>query len=1192
MKLFRASLLIVLAVAFASLMATRTGAQMSNGSMSGTLIDPQGAIVTDATITATNVETGKVYTTVSDKDGIFRLNLLPNGTYGLEISKPGFRKLVLDKVPVNVAADQGLGQLKLEVGEVTATIEVSAAPPVIESTQAQISTSLGAQTLTTFPGILENQGLDNLALSVPGVVNGRDLAFSNTNGVQFAVNGLRGRSNDQQIDGQNNNDNSVTGPALSVSDPEFVSEYQITTSNFGAEYGRNAGSIINIVTKSGSNSYHGSAYATDQNQRWNTLSTNQKAFEGLTSVPIINDLFAGGTFGGPVIKDKLFFFGGGNTEIINQGSVYSSGLLTPTPAGVATLATCLPSSTSVQALQTYGPYAIKGGNPKPQGAVTPVSVTCADGTTASVDQAGIIRTLPTNSRQYNFVTRVDYQTKKNQFYGRYIYSKLNFFNLDPIAGANLAAAGYPFNEPSLSQDVGLSWTRSISTQMSNEARFSWGKTQVTFGSNSLGNTIPPTSDVGNALANIIFNAANLQTFGPPTNFPQGRTVTTWQVQDNWTYILGRHSLKAGVNFTYQKSPNTFLPNYNGQFRFTDYAGYSENVPNRIRIASGTPLLNFNEKDTFLYFGDDFKVTRNLTLNLGLTWSYYGQPANLFHQNTVKSQTGPDPLWNPSLPLSVTTFPSIPAPWQSFGPNIGFAWSPGPNWLTGGGGKTVVRGGYRMAYDPPFYNIYLNISSASPQVLLNTLGATIANGLPLPAAPVGTNVRTLLAPFLTTGVFDPRSFNETSITPNFGPDRVQQWSFGVQQQVTKAGAVEVRYVGNVGQNLFQSINGNPYIAGLAASFPNLVPAGMTPCPAASAAVPRSIGRANCNEGVVRERTNSGYSNYNGLQIEVRFTQLWNQLTLKSAYTFSKTLDNTTEIFATGGGGNTNAFSQSQVNYKGAEYGISGINFPQNWFLTVVEQLPFYRSQQGFVGRALGGWAVSAIYTLSSGQPYTPSQAALNGSAGPGSPYDPTFNGAFIGFPDGALRPFWGNPSAPVQQVGIYAGDICATTTVGNYLCGSPTITPTTLVSLNSFNNGATGTTTDSMGNTIVDPTHPATVVTNGQVRFIANTATAATVFGTPFGNVARNVLSDYHTNVANISFFKTTNVTEKVKFQFHADFINAFNHPNYQSIDPYLDDAGLHTEFTGFANPLVQNGGNAISPSAGNRSIRFGVKLFF
>src|SRR6516164_7747651 len=581
MKLFRASLLIVLAVAFASLMATRTGAQMSNGSMSGTLIDPQGAIVTDATITATNVETGKVYTTVSDKDGIFRLNLLPNGTYGLEISKPGFRKLVLDKVPVNVAADQGLGQLKLEVGEVTATIEVSAAPPVIESTQAQISTSLGAQTLTTFPGILENQGLDNLALSVPGVVNGRDLAFSNTNGVQFAVNGLRGRSNDQQIDGQNNNDNSVTGPALQVSDPEFVSEYQITTSNFGAEFGRNAGSVINVVTKAGSNNYHGSAYATDQNQRWNTLSTNQKAFEGLTSVPIINDLFAGGTLGGPVIKDKLFFFGGGDTEIVNQGAVYSTGNLTPTPAGVAALAACLPNSTSVQALKTYGPFAVKGGNPIPQGDISTVSVPCTTGPNAAIDESGVQRTLASDSRVYNYVVRVDFQTKKEQLYGRYIHQKNTAYNADPNSAVGAAASGYPYNVPAVAQDVGVSWTHVFSTQMSNEARFSWGKEDVTFGSNSLGNTIPPTSEVGNAISNIIFNASDLLTFGPLTNLPQGRTVTTWQAQDNWTYVVGRHSLKAGVNFTYQKSPNTFLPNYNGQFRFTDYAGYSENVPNRI-----------------------------------------------------------------------------------------------------------------------------------------------------------------------------------------------------------------------------------------------------------------------------------------------------------------------------------------------------------------------------------------------------------------------------------------------------------------------------------------------------------------------------------------------------------------------------------------------------------------------------------
>ena len=243
----------------------------------------------------------------------------------------------MDTVPVRVGSDTGLGNLVLVVGSVSTSIEVTNAPPEIENTQAQISTTLTDSTIAVFPGILENQGLDMLALTVPGVVNNRDLGFANPNGVGFAVNGIRGRNNDQQIDGQNNNDNSVAGPSLFLSDSEFVSEYQITTSNFGAEYGRNSGSVVNIVTKSGTNNYHGSLYATDNNQRFDTLSNTQKAFEGLTSVPTFNDLFLGGTIGGPIIKDKLFFFAGDDAEIINSSNVYGTGLLTPTPAGIATL---------------------------------------------------------------------------------------------------------------------------------------------------------------------------------------------------------------------------------------------------------------------------------------------------------------------------------------------------------------------------------------------------------------------------------------------------------------------------------------------------------------------------------------------------------------------------------------------------------------------------------------------------------------------------------------------------------------------------------------------------------------------------------------------------------------------------------------------------------------------------------------
>ncbi len=282
------------------------------------------------------------------------------------------------------------------------------------------------------------------------------------------------------------------------------------------------------------------------------------------------------------------------------------------------------------------------------------------------------------------------------------------------------------------------------------------------------------------------------------------------------------------------------------------------------------------------------------------------------------------------------------------------------------------------------------------------------------------------------MFDPRTFDNTTISPNFGPDRVYSWSLGVQQEIAKNSILEVRYVGNAGRNLFQSIDANPYIFGLANLYPNLVPAGYTPCPAAEAAVPEAVGTINCNQGILLSRTNSAYSNYHALQTELRLNRVWNQLTLKSAYTFSKTLDNASEIFGTSAAGSTNAISQSQVNYTGQEYGLSGLDFPNNWVLTVIEEIPFFRSQHGWLGHALGGWAVCSVYTLSSGQPYTPSQVQLNCVSGggacstpptPDNPYDSNFNAGFA-FPDGALRPFLGSPAAPANSVGIFAGDACS------------------------------------------------------------------------------------------------------------------------------------------------------------------------
>src|SRR5260221_7211821 len=895
-------------------------AQTNKGSISGVVFDSQGATVPNADVKAVNKDTGETASTQSDDAGRFRLNLLTIGSYRVEIAKGGFRKVVLDGVTVDSAQDHGLGNVNLEIGDVSTTIEVSAATPLVDVTEAQISTSFPVATLTSLPSILANQGLDNLATYVPGVSSSRQLGFSNSNGGGgFAVEGLRGRNNDQQIDGQYNNDNSVGGPGLFLSDSQFVQEYQITTNNMSAEYGRNSGSVINILTKSGSNKVHGSIYGTEGNAGLDTLYATDKEFNSLTQVPHYNDAFAGATVGGPMVKDKLFYFGGFNTEIIHQTNVDSSGSLTPTPAGIAQLEGCYPYTDpgtglpaiapALQVLTKFGPFGVLGGNPIPIGVTTqaypsppnPNGVDDSGNPACVVEESGVQRTLPTGSHQYNFIYKMDFNTAKNRFYGRYIYNYANFYNADAFG---TAAAGYPVNEPGRAQQYGFSWVRTITDRQTNEFRASYGRENFGFGGNSIGNTVPTAAGISDALTHVSTGSGNLS-FGPATSAPQGRIVNSYQFQDNWSYVRGRHALKAGINFTYQRSPNFFLPNVNGSYTYSNYANMAQNITSSISATAGNPILDFREKDSFLYVQDDFKLKSNLTVNLGLTWSYYGQPANLFHDKTTKQQASSQPFWDPTLPTSITTFPSIPAPKASFGPNVGFAWTPGSrDGIRGkilGNNKTTIRGGYRYAYDPPFYNIYLNISSAAPNALAQTIrpSATLPVLPSIPTDPFGATVRQSLsdANILVFGAKDPRTFNQTNVTPDFGPQKTSRWSLGVQRELSSAAAVEVRYVGNHATNLFQSINANPFIAGIAADFPSLLPAGVTPCTTPAPGVTSALGRVNCNEGVIRQRTNSAYSDYNGVEMELRTQNLWRQLTMRANYTYSKATHNADEIFGT-------------------------------------------------------------------------------------------------------------------------------------------------------------------------------------------------------------------------------------------------------------------------------------------------------
>jgi len=1167
--------------------------QVVKGSISGTVTDPQGAVVSGATVKATNTETGVVLKATSDSSGIFRFNLIQAGSYKIETTAQGFKTSVENGIQVTAGVNTDVS-MKMSVGESSVVVDVSGdAAPLVDTSESQVTNRFSGVALQEFSGVQENQGLDNLALFVPGVVSSRDQNFSNTNGGGgFAVNGVRGRNNDQQIDGQNNNDNSVGGPALFVADPEFVQQYVLVTNNFGPEYGRNAGSVVNIITKSGTNNWHGSIYENENNSIFNSLTSTQKQpTVNLLQPPRANDEFGGFTIGGPIVKNRAFIFGGFDQEILSTGTVYSSnGALTPTTAGLATLAGCFPtgaSANAVAALSKFGALGISAGNPVVSGLVTKDLVGCP-----GVQLGQVSRTLPTPFHGFNFVTKEDVTlSSKDSLNARYVFNRGNNFNAN-----DNGAAGYIFNIPALSQAILLSETHNFTSRMVNEIRLGFDRLNVEFGGSS-DNTDPTTANIGNAITSVNFLSGQPTLgFGTSPGLPQGRVVNTWQAQDNWNYVLGKHTLKAGVNWTYQQSPNIFLPFVNGGYFFADGTlgpgttaldAFVNNAPLFGLITKGNPELPLKEYDTFFYIGDDWKFRSNLTFQLGITYSYSGQPLNQLHTLGLAQQQGPNPLFNTNLPLSVTTPASVPSYKKAIGPSFGFAYTPQWGGFLTGHGKTTIRGGYRLSYDPSFYNIILNNYGGAPSVLQAFVGAPA-----LPAVPSAANVRPLLlAGLAPASQLDPRDLTEVTTSPNFRPDQVQSWSLGFEREVTKNSAFEARFVGNHASQLFQTVNQNPFVGtaanpGLAQLFPNLVPAGVTGCSPANAFDANAVGRVNCNEGILLSRNNSGFSNYAAIQTEFRTNNLFNQLTARIGYTYSKTLDNSSEIFGTGGGGNSTSLAQNPFNTGGAEYSLSGLNIPNQFSVSVVEALPFFKQQHGILGHAFGGWGISGSYIYQSGQGYTPLTENLTQPTAAGDFFDSGFLGAFNNGQTVA-RPFLGSTSAPANSVGIFQGDACTLFVPLAAQGGAPLCTGATnqLISLNNLNLAASG-------SGFNPATYTPQAVAKNQVRYIANTGIAESVFGTPFGNVPRNFGTDNPLNYINLSATKLVKFNERASFEFRFTALNAFNHANFASVVPVIDTAGNPNFGAGFGVPGLTGDSIPGSNLAASRRFYFGGTFRF
>lgn len=1249
-------------------------AQVTTGSLQGVVKDPNGAVVAGATVRISNTETGQVRETQTNGEGYYRVtNLLPGDKYKVEISANGFSNQTLEGVGIRLATENNL-DAQLSLQGATGVVTVTDTGEILQTTQNQLKTDFSQKQLTQLP--INGGAIDSLALLVPGVLTPGDTDF--TNGVGISANGNRGRSNNFQIDGQDNNDNSVSGPSLTLTNTEAIGEFQVITNNFSAEFGRNSGAQINSITKAGKNEISGNAFWYHNNSSLDALNNTQKVnnasfkflsdngfsdFKGLTNrkgVDPYRTNRGGFSVGGPIKKEKAFFFAtyqgtftSGESAVNGLASLQfifdrESSLLArqlfPNPATAALVSTGLgggPAFVQGQGQFFVAPPVIDAngdtipdtfmwGPGNPYG-FTPTAnrlqpssiVRDGNGNLRTLYLGEPVRIIKTDSTQNEFITREDFNlTEKDIISARYIFNKSNF----PLATGR-ALAGSLFDVPSKNHNLGVTYTRFMTSNWTNEARFNFSYLDVKFGE--------PTAKTGPTIGlqgarDQFFNSSSLA-FGPPTNLPQSRIVTTFQQQDTLSGTIGNHGLKFGFDFRQQESEDFFLPNFLGNYSFRGFNAAGSvpantfynadgtsreggaifafenmllNRPRDITFAIGDPNRNIKQKDFFFFVQDNWRAKSNLTLNLGLRYEISTQPLNgLIEDSNAREANVTTSIFGNTFPLETRTALKIGLDKNNFAPRVGFAWSPDFNFLGSrfSNGKTVLRGGFGVSYDPGFFNIVNNMVTAAPFAAVgfirqNDPGVAGAVGVPfLPSTPA----QLALTPATNGG--DPRLFNQTRVADDFHNPYTMSFNFGIQQEVWKNAVLEIRYSGSRIRDQFQTVNANPDLRGLAAAgqylfgdqtrFTGGRP--VTIFTGTGAVAPTNgftigsfntrgvdaaggringSGRLDPNFASVRLRTNGANSDYDGLQTE--FRTRFSNLSLNLNYTLSKTIDNASEIFSSLGGGQSVAVSQNPFDTDQGERALSAFHQKHNFTANFIYDLPFYKSQNGAVGKLLGGYQFSGIVRIGSGRPYTPITAIGN--------VDAAFENSFLGV--GALRPFNGNPNAGLGTIAVGSAALV------NFF-GDIRTNPGQFIIFDTLKPGSNGV----IVNSAAEAVQQARLIYNDfglfTQGFVGSPAglEAFEYFKTPYGNVGRNTFFGTNFYQVDLSISKTTRFSEKLGFEIRAEAQNLFNTRNFGVPNTFTESA--YTSFNGVQG-AVGTFNNPGANTGSSRTVRLGMKFIF
>jgi hypothetical protein len=969
-------------------------AQSTTGDITGTVTDTTGAIVPKATVTLTNLGTKEVRTIQSGESGDYTFTQLGPGSYSVQIKETGFQSFMIPSIALN-AGDRAREDAKLSIGLESTTVTVSAQTPALQTDTSSISHTVTDQSVQDLP--LSGRNYINLVQITPGANEGPGNGL--TSGARpddrrqtsaVVANGQSEILNDELVDGLDNNERIIGGIGIRPS-IEAIKEINVQTNNYSAEVGRTGGAVINIITKSGTNAFHGSLYEFFQNDALNAtpyeFGATQANGRPLAKPEQRQNQF-GGSFGGPIVKNKLFFFGDyeGLRQVLGANPQTFQTLL---PSQYAILHSGNKAAISAQ-LADGGPIDTAGLN---YALLYPLANTPAN--PSNPNTQGFTASPVTTRNSDTYDGRVDWQIdQKDLIYGRYTYNKVpsNFPGLFPtvnLAGLNIAPGGAIFNyygaAIDTAQNAQINFVRTINSNVLLQLGFGFTRVNnqslpLNYGVNVDAALGLPGINLGDATTSGLTPAstAGYGDIGDGAFIPIKDIDNTFQENGSLTINHGQHSIKIGAALIRRQAEN-LQNNYGiGDYTFnalnqdaTGLAALLQGSFANVQRSNNLVPPHYRNWEPDVFIQDDYHAASNLTLNIGLRYEV------LTPFTEVKNAlTNFDPVRGILLVAGqngVNDYAGLNPTYSNFGPRFGFAYTPKPNLvLRGGFGMSYFQGNYTSngsEKSQPFVSDYqCNNGSCMVNPATGVAPTRFSQGLPVPTESSATNPSGSVNGVLNAG---------------FRTSYLEQFNLGVERSFG-ANVLEITYVGELGRHLAQITNdqnspaliSNTALAALAAQQ------GTTPAVAFNSLRPYHSTLPNATQ--IAQFTSTGASNYQALQISLT-RRATAGLTIGANYTLAHSLDNvlgySNEV--------NDGYGAVPSQLSKIEYGNSDLDLRNRLNFTANYELPFGKNLKGVAALAGKGWQANTLLRWSSGLPFTVLQnngvvSTTNGSTGNSRP----------------------------------------------------------------------------------------------------------------------------------------------------------------------------------------------------------------